>query len=488
MTTYDENPYPSFFHPSTNPARIGAVVKAMGLVPPPTANARILDVGCGDGLNAMTIGMAFPGASVEAFDLSTVQIARGLALCEGAGIRNVTLSACGLSDFPDHGSRYDYIIAHGLYSWISEPVAGDLLALIRERLAPGGIAILSHDTPPLGAMKASLIEFLRAYTDGITEPKQRLREARIGLAKLMQAQAAESPYLNFLQMIQSIYGWSDDAFVSHDLLSEDYRCVSPEQLQHECATVGLMLLGDCQMSSVFEDAANPLWRDVVEQMGPSAVKRAIAADHLGGRMFRTSIIAHSDHPPAIDRQGSRLSGLYFSSNAGADIETDTESGTQRVTYTGENRSKLTAHEPVIIQIIEALRDAFPSELTLDEVAAHLDIPINLVEAGLKRALVASVVTAFSEPLSKVSRAPERPKISELSRHLALLDYEDIPTRRLEIATLSDEGARWLVSKMDGFHTAQDLCAMMSAYRKEPIALERINDAIERAYELNLLEA
>jgi SAM-dependent methyltransferase/methyltransferase-like protein len=487
MTTYDENPYPSLFHPSTNPARIGAIVAAMGLVPPPVAGARILDIGCGDGLNALAIGTAFPGAKIDAFDLSSVQIARGVSLRERAGIENVALFACGIDDFPDLGHRYDYIIAHGLFSWVSEAVGADLLRLIHDRLAPGGVAIISHDTPPLGIMKASLIEYLLAFADGITDPKQRLHTTRVGLAKLMQAQAGDSPYKYFLQMMQSLYGWSDDSFVSHDLLSEDYRCVSPMQLEQECSRFRLKLIGDCQMASVFEESGNQLWRDVVEQMGSSSVNRAIAVDHLGGRMFRTSLITHRAHPPMQSGNSSRLTGLYFSSNAGAEIETDPETGTERVTYNGENGSKLSAHEPVIVQIIEFVREAFPNEVTLEEVASHLGIPVDVAEAGLKRALVASVVTAFSEPLPKSSRAPLCAKISDLARHLALMECEDIPTRRLEIATLSDPGARWLVSNMDGHHTAQELRDLMSEYRQEPIALDRIHEAIERAYELNLLE-
>jgi SAM-dependent methyltransferase/methyltransferase-like protein len=487
MTTYDENPYPSLFHPSTNPARIGAIVAAMGLVPPPVAGARILDIGCGDGLNALAIGTAFPGTRIDAFDLSSVQIVRGSSLRERATIENVALFACGLDDFPDLGHRYDYIIAHGLFSWISEAVGADLLKLIHDRLAPGGVAIISHDTPPLGIMKASLIEYLRAFSDGITDPKARLYTARVGLAKLMHAQTGDSPYKYFLEMMQSLYGWSDDSFVSHDLLSEDYRCVSPIQLDQECSRFGLTLIGDCQMSSVFEKSGNPVWRDVVEQMGSSSVNRAVAVDHLGGRMFRTSLISHRAYPPAKCLESSCLARLYFSSNAAADIEMDTESGAERVTYTGENSSKLTAHEPLIIQVIEFVRDAFPNEVTLEEVVTHLEVPIELAEACLKRALVASVVTAFSEPLPKITRAPLRPKVSDLARHLALMECEDIPTRRLEIATLSDLGARSLVSNMDGHHTAQELCDLMSEYRQEPIALDRIHEAIERAYELNLLE-
>ena len=53
-----------------------------------------------------------------------------------------------LRDLGPEEGEFDYIFAHGLYSWIPADVRDRLLAVCRERLAPQGVAFVSYNVYP----------------------------------------------------------------------------------------------------------------------------------------------------------------------------------------------------------------------------------------------------------------------------------------------------------------------------------------------------
>src|SRR5262249_46225206 len=115
----------------THPARLGAVGALMGMTPAPVANCRVLEIGCGTGGNLIAMALALPASRFVGLDLaeSAVDVARQDA---GAlGLENLTLHAADLCEIgPDFG-EFDYMIAHGVYSWVPAEVRDRLMAICR---------------------------------------------------------------------------------------------------------------------------------------------------------------------------------------------------------------------------------------------------------------------------------------------------------------------------------------------------------------------
>jgi cyclopropane fatty-acyl-phospholipid synthase-like methyltransferase len=142
LTAYDQVPYPGHPFAQAHPDRLATVATLFGLRPADPAACRVLELGCGDGGNLVPMALALPDSAFCGVDLSPSAIDRAQALSDELGLVNVDLRAADLAALPDVGA-FDYVIAHGVYSWIAPPARDALLAACRERLAPGGVAYVS---------------------------------------------------------------------------------------------------------------------------------------------------------------------------------------------------------------------------------------------------------------------------------------------------------------------------------------------------------
>src|SRR5437763_5023612 len=140
QSAYDIVPYTSLPFAQTHPDRLAALATLFSLDPPPLERCRVLELGCASGGNLIPMALTLPDAEFVGIDLSPVQIGEGQAVVAALGLANVRLSATSITDF-DHGSGpYDYIIAHGVYSWVADAVQARMLEICERQLATKGIA------------------------------------------------------------------------------------------------------------------------------------------------------------------------------------------------------------------------------------------------------------------------------------------------------------------------------------------------------------
>jgi SAM-dependent methyltransferase len=126
---YDAIAYDALPHPVTHPDHVAAVVTMFGLNPPPVASARVLEVGCNDGSNLLPMAARLPDASFTGCDIAPRAIRNARNAATALGLSNVDFVEADLASL--EGGPYDYIIAHGVYSWVPAPVRDALFALAR---------------------------------------------------------------------------------------------------------------------------------------------------------------------------------------------------------------------------------------------------------------------------------------------------------------------------------------------------------------------
>lgn len=159
---YEKRVYPAMSHPLSDPAVSGVAAMLGGLELTRPSKARILEIGCASGHNLIPLAMRWPESRLTGIDLSgeAIRVARDLA--ETARVENAEFQAVDLRSFEDGGETYDFIIAHGFFSWVSDEVKAALLAFCRERLAPGGIATISFNLESGWLPRLPVIEKVRA--------------------------------------------------------------------------------------------------------------------------------------------------------------------------------------------------------------------------------------------------------------------------------------------------------------------------------------
>ena len=148
QTIYSELGYKSMPFPYTTPATLEAYAALVGVSAPNPKTARVLELGATYGGNIISQALFNPDATFVGIELSQEQVEKGNEVIANAGLTNVSLVQSDIASIGSEIGTFDYIIAHGVYSWVDDGVKDALLRLIDEHLAEDGIAYISYNTYP----------------------------------------------------------------------------------------------------------------------------------------------------------------------------------------------------------------------------------------------------------------------------------------------------------------------------------------------------
>ena len=183
--SYDQLPYETRARRKTHPDTLATLATVFGLTPPLVETARVLELGCGTGENLLAIACALPGSSCVGVDFSAPQIAKAEDLAAAASIGNARFIC---SDFQEIAcdQQYDYVVAHGLLSWIPPESHDNLIELCGACLSPGGLLYLSYNALPGWYQRQIVRDYLLQETAHIPGIAAKVTAARTALASLAE--------------------------------------------------------------------------------------------------------------------------------------------------------------------------------------------------------------------------------------------------------------------------------------------------------------
>ena len=179
--SYDQVPYPSLSHANTHPDNLAVMAILAGLHPAPLEKCRVLELGAASGGNLIPMAYGLPHSQFLGIDISGVQIAEGKQKVQELGLTNLQLEQMDILDFSEDLGQFDYIIAHGIFSWVPPEVRESLIEIYRTHLAPQGVGFISYNTYPGWYMINIARDIMRFNTRGIEDPQKRATEARSAL-------------------------------------------------------------------------------------------------------------------------------------------------------------------------------------------------------------------------------------------------------------------------------------------------------------------
>lgn len=147
-TTYDTVPYNSNPFAQSQPEQLAVVAKLFGLNPTLPFKARVLELGCSAGGNLIPLAARYTDAIFFGIDLSERQIAAGQETIDALGLKNIELRHADITSLRPGKQKFDYIICHGVFSWVPVAVQDAIFKVIRENLAEQGVAYISYNTYP----------------------------------------------------------------------------------------------------------------------------------------------------------------------------------------------------------------------------------------------------------------------------------------------------------------------------------------------------
>ena len=383
----------------------------------------MLELGCGDGGNALSIGQSLPGAQVLGIDAAAAAIERGAALASAAGLDDrVELRTATFEQLdPEQLDRFDYVVAHGVYSWIPPQARVALLACVRRCLAPQGIAFVSYNAYPGSYLRDMARDILRYHLREVHESEAQLR----GAHELMEAIVAieePTPFARVLrEHLERMLGYSDALLFHDDLAQISTPFYFHEFVEHGAAH-GLQFLSEAELSESQMRGVPPSAAALMEALPADAVVREQYLDFFKNRMFRQTLLCHGEAGVRRALDDRVLERLWAASSARAEGHA-TLGGDE--TFTTPEGYAMTTSEPHVRAAMHALAEAAPGAVAFGTLAraaaaaAGPDVAPTLVADRLREVLLqaylARVVTLLGCPPPLVVEPGGRPLASPLAR-------------------------------------------------------------------------
>ncbi len=169
--SYDDLMYESKAFSQTAINALEARARMMGLKPAAAVNAKVLELGCSMGGNIITQALYYPDAEFIGIDLSGRQVAQGNAIIEKMGLKNVRLEEKDILTVDESFGKFDYIIVHGIWSWVPDAVKDKIFSICRNNLTEHGIAYISYNVYPGWKRQEQLREIMQfSGRDVLEEP------------------------------------------------------------------------------------------------------------------------------------------------------------------------------------------------------------------------------------------------------------------------------------------------------------------------------
>jgi len=308
-SSYDEIPYSdSCFH-VTHPDHLATLAAVRGLPVPDLERCRVLELGCARGGNLIPMALELPAATFVGVDLSVKQIEEARDVSRRLGLSNVTFHAGSLTEIDASFGVFDFVVCHGVYSWVPEAVQARILEVCSSNLAPNGLAYVSYNTYPGWHEREIVREVMLYRARRESAPSKRLERARGFLGELARVLPnPSSPYGEVLRNEDVLLRDVSDTYLFHEFLEEvNAPCLVHEFLARAEAH-GLELVGEAVapgLAATLPEAT----REAVERWSDDVASREQFLDFVCNRSFRRSILRRRGGPAMREPSADVVSGL-----------------------------------------------------------------------------------------------------------------------------------------------------------------------------------
>jgi SAM-dependent methyltransferase len=432
--SYDETPYQDrpllYLHPDL----VGTTASLFGLDPAPADRCRVLEIGCASGVNLLAMAQYLPGSRFVGIDLSPVQVAAGKDMAAAAGIPNVALHACAVGDLPADAGQFDYVLCHGVYSWVPPHVRGEILAAVKRHLAPGGVGYVSYNTLPGWHAKRVVLDLVQ-YAGRKGQGGRGRLEAGFGFLRFLldSLPASEAVYSRTLQQLgRPLLALLEKqpSYLLHEYLDEFNTPVYFHEFAAALAGHGLQYVAEVTPAAALA-VLPPAVKKAVTRWADDRTEAEQALDFCIGPTFRRSLVCHAEvrvsqaPPPEVMR---RYRYSVCARPAGGPRPLDAQTSEEFEILWKDNLSTANA---LLKAIAYALGEAFPRSLDFTELhravaakLAALPDPGPVVGEGGEGPFAAGLLAAYRTCFLRPHRwappvaaaVPERPRAAAFNRH------------------------------------------------------------------------
>jgi methyltransferase-like protein len=453
--------------------------------------------------------MAFglTGSTFVGIDLTRTAVAEGVETVTALGLDNITLHELDVMEVgPDFG-QFDYIISHGLYSWVAAAEREKVLAISKTNLAPNGVAYVSYNTYPGSYPRQMLREMMCYHVRELREPRKQISEA-LALAKYLASWKHGSDEVRaFIKEECERLLNHEPGHLYHDELAEVNVPVFFHEFVEHAARHGLQYLGEADFYEMRPLPAAPE-EPGLPQLPPAddLLKLEQYIDFVRCRRFRQTLLCHEDVSLERVLRPERMTGLYLASPAepvseppdlgrakaeefrvtrhekAGTLSTDHPLAKAAMVELGQDWPQSSAFE----QLVERARDRLKKE-GIEGGGDRADQDAPRLGEFMLRLYAANFVEVSVRSPKFTLEAGEYPVASPLAR-LQLRRQGRFTNLRHMIVEAQDDATRHLVLLLDGARDRAAIRRDLSGLVEKDISEQELEESLHKIARLALLVA
>jgi methyltransferase-like protein/SAM-dependent methyltransferase len=461
--TYDNVPYDSHPFPQSHPDRLATIATLFGMKPQPIENCKVLELACASGGNIIPLAQALPKSHFVGVDLSKRQIEDGQKVVKQLGLKNIELKHLDLSKLDESLGKFDYIVAHGLYSWVEGNVQEKIFEVCEKFLSANGVAYISYNTYPGWHFRGMIRDMMLYHAGQLQDPNAKAGQARALLDFLAQSVPVENnAYGIMLRNEVEVLRNQRDSYLFHDHLEEENEPVYFHQFVEQANKHNLQFLGEAEFSTMLTSNFSAQVGETLRKISTDIVRTEQYMDFVRNRTFRQTLLCRAD--VALNRNLSfeQVKQFMIASPIKPVAEKPEINVPKAETFALPNGVQLTTPQPLVKAALQHLGEIWPKAIKFEEllnkslakVAPNVIQDKNAAQAQAQL-LGADLLTAYSTN-AVVFRTHEMPFVNEVSKtpkasDLAKFQAENgnyVTNQLHEIVTI-DIFSKHLLALLDG---------------------------------------
>jgi methyltransferase-like protein len=468
--SYDEIAYESYPFRNSHPTLLATIGALSGMPVKPVSNCRVLEIGCASGGNLIPMAYGLPHSQFVGIDLSERQVVTGQKTIEDLGLTNIEIKHLSLMDIDTSFGAFDYIIAHGVYSWVPPEVQNKLLEICRTHLAENGIAYISYNTYPGWHFRGMIRDMMLYHTAQFEDPAKKAGQARYLMNFLSESVSSQSnDYALMLKTELGMISNSQDYYLIHEYLEDTNEPIYFYQFAEQADKHNLQYLGEAEVSSMLTQNFPQEVFFTLRLIANDVIRTEQYMDFLRNRMFRQTLLCHRDVKRNKDLDSSQILNLYISSAAKPLSQSDETQSTESDAFALPGRAAITPSNALIANALYHLAEVWPQSVPFPELlnAARSRLSCDSQSTNdepdtHERALATElldlygggIVTLRTAEASFVTQVSEKPTASALVRYQA--QTTTAVTNQLHEPIKLSNFSQQLITLLDGSRNQQEL--------------------------------
>jgi SAM-dependent methyltransferase len=327
-------PYTRGFHRELAPAWLDFVATISGVASPVQDDGwSWCDLGCGQGVTTVILAATHPRGRFVGIDLMPEHIAHARRFAAETGIANVEFRCADFADASLKFPAFDYIVSHGVYSWVDAAAQAALRQFIDRHLASRGLVYLGYNAMPGWAAELPFQRLLVELGRGLPgDSAMRFSAA----AEIVRRVAARSPSLmasrNASHLDELIARYAL-AYLAHEYMGRHWQPLFVTEMREAMASIGLSPAGSASLADNFDLFV--LGRRDREAIAGIADPdgREIARDFLMHKQFRRDVFSRDGDELSDDERHDRIvATCYAVARPPGEIEYEVETEAGKLSF------------------------------------------------------------------------------------------------------------------------------------------------------------